>query len=175
MSHTYESIVRDEAGNIIERRILTSRERIRCEICQEVIATIDKATIEAPIRGDMFDSPDPGHGFLPPFGPDANLDSMFCPYCLKRPFLVVDPESHVILTLESHARLNVMKKEPVPEDLPPEIIQESMEQSTEPVESQLPASPIVDDSRNKEKALDNPTFPVPSSKKTVRVPRRQSK
>lgn len=62
-------------------------ERIRCEICAEIIATIDPDTIKDPFSGRDFGSVDPVHGMPPPWHPDLTWVDMKCPYGPHRPFL----------------------------------------------------------------------------------------
>lgn len=61
--------------------------RVICQICGEVIALVNLSDIRFPIQGTMFGSPDPFHGFPPPFPPESNWDNMRCPYGNHRPFL----------------------------------------------------------------------------------------
>jgi hypothetical protein len=112
-----EEVVRDESGNIIQRRTVTSKVRIRCEICQEIIATIDRNTIEAPIEGWMFESPDFIHQIPDPFHHSLTWETMRCPVCQKRPFFADDPATSVIILLENNEHITVRPKEKlVPHD-----------------------------------------------------------
>ncbi len=69
---------------------------IVCQICAEPIAQADPERLQVPMTGDMFRSPDPVHGFLPPFQTTTEWLGMRCPYCGKRPFILEDQ----VLTLD---------------------------------------------------------------------------
>lgn len=60
---------------------------IFCEVCGEKIATADMHTLQIPLKGSQFLSPDAWHGYPPPFEPGATWEEMRCPYCRRRPFL----------------------------------------------------------------------------------------
>lgn len=64
--------------------------KILCDLCGEHIANADIRNLAMPIRGYMFDSPDPDHGFPDPFiEDDVDWVWMRCPYGrTHRPFLV---------------------------------------------------------------------------------------
>jgi hypothetical protein len=64
--------------------------KVRCEICQELFATVDPLLIEAPFSGRDFGSIDPGHGVPPPWHPILTFVDMRCPYGAHRPFLAPD-------------------------------------------------------------------------------------
>lgn len=60
-----------------------------CQVCGEKIGKIDENNISYPIKGSMFLSPDPIHGYPPPFEDDADFESARCPYGrIHRPFFV---------------------------------------------------------------------------------------
>ena len=63
---------------------------IRCQICGEPIALANPLHLHRPMIGAMFLSPDPHHGFDPPFEPGTEWLGMLCPYCRKRPFITED-------------------------------------------------------------------------------------
>jgi len=64
------------------------RHQLYCEICRECIGIFHLQDIEEPIKGAMFTSKDPRHGFPPPFrSPALEWKDMQCPYCNHRPFL----------------------------------------------------------------------------------------
>jgi hypothetical protein len=111
-----EEVLRDSKGNIVQRRTVSSKVRIRCEMCQEIIATIDRNTIEAPIFGSMFESPDTAHGIPAPFHESLEWEAMRCPICRTRPFIADDPETAVIILLENHEHITARPKEKLPVD-----------------------------------------------------------
>jgi hypothetical protein len=63
--------------------------KITCQICKEFIGEADPEILVLPINGTMFHSPDPFHGFPPPFAQSEYVrwEEMRCPYCRQRPFL----------------------------------------------------------------------------------------
>jgi hypothetical protein len=61
-----------------------------CQICAETIGIVSREDLSFPMRGLMFKSPDPFHGFAPPFPPEAEWESMKCPYGPHGPFLDID-------------------------------------------------------------------------------------
>ena len=64
------------------------KETLMCEICREAIGTFHSEEVKEPIKGAMFNSKDPAHGFPAPFrAPGLEWEHMRCPYCQKRPFL----------------------------------------------------------------------------------------
>lgn len=64
------------------------KETLMCEICREAIGTFLSEDVTEPIKGAMFHSKDPAHGFPAPFrAPGLEWEHMRCPYCHKRPFL----------------------------------------------------------------------------------------
>jgi hypothetical protein len=63
---------------------------IRCQICNEPIAQANTLHLHRPMVGAMFLSPDPFHGFDPPFAPNTDWLGMLCPYCRHRPFITED-------------------------------------------------------------------------------------
>ena len=60
---------------------------IRCAICNEPLAQANPLYLHRPLLGAMFLSPDPFHGFEPPFTPTTEWLGMLCPYCRHRPFV----------------------------------------------------------------------------------------
>jgi hypothetical protein len=86
-----------------------------CEICRQVIGVFDTDVVEHPIRGAMFESKDPKHGFPPPFtSPGLEWTDMRCPYCKRRPFFSKDyiwtTEGAWSPKLKSHGPLGVQKE-----------------------------------------------------------------
>lgn len=64
-----------------------SKHQLMCEICREIIGAFHTEDVEEPIKGAMFQSKDPRHGFPPPFrSPALEWKDMQCPYCSNRPF-----------------------------------------------------------------------------------------
>lgn len=64
--------------------------KVVCEICQEQIATTNKKLLKYPLIGKMFLSPDPFHGYAPPFDASQEWTDMRCPYGTHRPFIEPD-------------------------------------------------------------------------------------
>jgi hypothetical protein len=64
--------------------------KLRCQICFEWIAEVDKKTLAYPMNGTMFTSVDPHHGFPAPFPASATWEHMRCPYGSHRPFIKDD-------------------------------------------------------------------------------------
>jgi len=64
--------------------------KIRCEICTELLATIDPSSIKAPFSGRDFGSVDPVHGVPAPWASMLTWVDMKCPYGPHRPFLHPD-------------------------------------------------------------------------------------
>jgi hypothetical protein len=62
-------------------------EKVKCEVCHEIIAKCDMANFDTPMRGSMFMTCDPKHGRPEPFHPSLFWEELRCPYCNKRPFL----------------------------------------------------------------------------------------
>ena len=60
---------------------------VYCEVCGEKIATADMHTLQIPLKGSQFLSPDAWHGYPPPFEPEAEWEEMRCPHCRRRPFI----------------------------------------------------------------------------------------
>lgn len=54
------------------------RLKIRCDACNELIATIDTETIKLPLKGDMFEASE--QMYEKPFHPTNNFDDFRCPY-----------------------------------------------------------------------------------------------
>jgi hypothetical protein len=60
-----------------------------CEVCSEKVAKINPFSLSLPLKGGMFQSPDPTHGLPPPFFGDNGVDfeTMSCPHGRNhRPF-----------------------------------------------------------------------------------------
>jgi len=64
--------------------------KIVCQICNEHISNADPLTLHLPMSGAMFASPDPWHGFAPPFPAGTEWLDMKCPYGNHRPFITED-------------------------------------------------------------------------------------
>ena len=95
--------------------------KIRCEICQEIIALADTDTLRRPMMGNMFKSPDAWHGVSDPFPPSQEWEAMKCPYGLQhRPFTT---EDHVML--DTGELMEVKYPDPPkPQEKPEDIGQE---------------------------------------------------
>jgi hypothetical protein len=61
--------------------------KLRCQICFEFIATVDKVKLAYPMYGFMFTSVDPHHGMPDPFPPSAEWEHFKCPYGTHRPMI----------------------------------------------------------------------------------------
>lgn len=62
--------------------------KVKCDICFMVIGIIDLSAIKLPLDSSMFLSPDPYHGFDPPFLPGQTWEDFRCPYGrVHRPFI----------------------------------------------------------------------------------------
>ena len=61
--------------------------QIICQICKEHIANADTDALALPLKGEMFESKDPVHGFPPPFEDGAEWEYMECPWGPHRPFI----------------------------------------------------------------------------------------
>jgi hypothetical protein len=60
-----------------------------CQVCGEKIAIVDPEKLLYPMRGEMFKSPDPVHGYPDPFEPGQTWEEVRCPYGrIHRPFFV---------------------------------------------------------------------------------------
>ena len=53
---------------------------VQCPICQEHVANVRLNDVFLPLKGSMFLSPDPAHGFEPPFPPDVGWEFCLCPW-----------------------------------------------------------------------------------------------
>jgi hypothetical protein len=62
-------------------------EKVKCEICFEIIGKCDMSKFSAPMTGNMFLPKDHKHGYGPPFILNEPWEDMKCPYCRHRPFL----------------------------------------------------------------------------------------
>ena len=52
--------------------------RVRCDACNEIIATIDTETIKLPLKGDMFEAHE--QMYSKPFHPTNTFEEFRCPY-----------------------------------------------------------------------------------------------
>lgn len=53
---------------------------VKCMLCDEIVAITTLERLSYPIKGSMFDSPDPDHGIPTPWQPNEEWDDMRCPY-----------------------------------------------------------------------------------------------
>lgn len=76
-----------------------AKKALMCEMCRQHIGNFYEDEIQEPIKGAMFHSKDPVHGFPPPFR-SSGLEwrDMRCPYCRNRPFIT----QGVLLTSEGY-------------------------------------------------------------------------
>jgi hypothetical protein len=61
--------------------------KLRCQICFEWIGTVDNETLAYPMRGFMFKSVDPHHGYEPPFPAGAEWEDFRCTHGPHRPMI----------------------------------------------------------------------------------------
>jgi hypothetical protein len=54
--------------------------KVICQICGEVVATTTLEALSFPIKGSMFQSPDPAHGVPSPWIASEEWEDMRCPY-----------------------------------------------------------------------------------------------
>lgn len=54
--------------------------KIRCELCHEIIGSVDTETVREPLKGSMILSKDPVHLYHPPFHPSLDRELMRCPF-----------------------------------------------------------------------------------------------
>ena len=88
-----------------------------CEICRQTIGLFNPEELSLPLRGGMFSSKDPAHGFPPPFHPSSVYGSkdnpLLCPYCRKIPFLhpdkVLTPEGYIKVEKKEEAKVEEKK------------------------------------------------------------------
>ena len=52
--------------------------KVRCDACNELIATIDPSTIKLPLKGHMFEASE--QMYAKPFHPTNSFDDFRCPY-----------------------------------------------------------------------------------------------
>ncbi|MFA5322859.1 MAG: C2H2-type zinc finger protein [Smithella sp.] len=64
--------------------------QVKCQICDEIIATLDLTKVKLPITGEMFKSHDRAHGVPDPFYPGCEFEFMRCPYGGHRPMILPD-------------------------------------------------------------------------------------
>lgn len=63
------------------------KHKVRCELCTEIVATIDTETLKQPINGSMFKSHMAENGLDDPWPPQLTWEHLWCPYGGKhRPF-----------------------------------------------------------------------------------------
>ena len=76
-----------------------SKKALMCEMCRQHIGNFWEEEVQEPIKGAMFHSKDPVHGFPPPFRSSGlEWKDMRCPYCRNRPFI----SQGIILTTEGY-------------------------------------------------------------------------
>ena len=61
-----------------------------CEICRMPIGKFNPKEVTLPIKGSMFKSIDPAHGFPPPFPDEVDWINARCPYGPRRPEQGID-------------------------------------------------------------------------------------
>lgn len=61
-----------------------------CEICRMPIGKFNPKDVKLPIKGSMFKSIDPAHGFPPPFPDEVDWIDARCPYGPRRPEQGID-------------------------------------------------------------------------------------
>lgn len=169
MATHMELITTDEAGNIVERRIVTNTVRVRCDMCQEIIATLDRAAANLPLMGSMFSSADPHHGLPDPFPPDQEWLYMQCPHCHARPFTAEDPAICVHIVLEDYSILFVRKKGLI-SPVEPSQEEESSTESLDPVVESVnrpPCASVDSGSEGVEREITAPAPPSPSPVEVV--------
>lgn len=110
--------------------------KIRCEICQELIGTVDPLLISHPYTGKDFFSIDPAHDIPAPFHPILTWEHMRCPYGPHRPF--VSPDR---LLLESGEYLNLNGRGSPPS--PPAQDEGDAPGLPDPVEARTPSSALI--------------------------------
>ncbi len=62
-------------------------EKVKCEVCYEIIGKIIMENFKVPMTGHMFISKDSKHGYPRPFVHDFDWVDLRCPICRHRPFL----------------------------------------------------------------------------------------
>lgn len=82
--------------------------RIRCEICETVIASCDPAKLRAPLDSTMFGPPE--EGFDSPWLEPVEWLHLYCPVCRKR-FCIEDNR----VWTEDREYITVPLKDPQPE------------------------------------------------------------
>ena len=110
--------------------------KVRCEICQELFATIDPLLIEAPFSGRDFGSIDPTHGVPPPWHPILTFIDMRCPYGPHRPFTSPD---RLLLETGEYLELNGRGSPPSP----PAQDEGDAPGLPGPVEARTPSSALI--------------------------------
>jgi hypothetical protein len=86
--------------------------KIKCDICDEIIATADTEDLFQPITGAMFKSPDSFHGMDAPFHLSLTWETMRCPICRIRPFMV----DYEIMTTDGAYQIPEKKQEIIEPD-----------------------------------------------------------
>lgn len=75
--------------------------KAKCEICNELIGSVEPDKLTLPLKGEMFGSPDLEHGYPRPFFAEATYEFMRCPFGPHRPILLPDR----ILTDEGYVKI----------------------------------------------------------------------
>lgn len=122
--------------------------KVYCQICKEHIADVDTNTLSMPLKGSMFISKDPAHGFPPPFVPEAEWEDMECPWGPHRPFLepnMVLTDIGVILIPQSGALEVPPPPEQVRTSTPPHLPEEPEQKPDAPPEPDVPPPPGADE------------------------------
>jgi len=100
--------------------------RIRCEICEAIVAAADPKTLKAPLHSDMLQPPEPGFEF--PWPEPVGWLHLYCPFCRKR--FCVD-ENRVWLEDRTYLTVPGIDTEPeTPETIEETIVRLTKEQLT---------------------------------------------
>lgn len=62
--------------------------KLKCEICSELIGTVNADLLALPLTSAMFGSPDAPHGVPPPFNPELTWIFFRCPFGPHNPILL---------------------------------------------------------------------------------------
>lgn len=81
-----------------------------CDVCGHELGVFDPLKVHLPLRGDMFRSIDPFHGWPDPFPASVDWRYMECPRCTMRPF-----EDESVIKDKQGNRWKVTAIKPAPE------------------------------------------------------------
>lgn len=116
--------------------------KLICEICRQTIGLFNPEDLRLPLKGSMFLSKDPAHGFPPPFHPSSVYGSkdnpLLCPYCRKIPFLHPDK----VLTPEGYIKVEKKKEVKVEEKKVIETDKKETTQEKEVTEVKMYKCPV---------------------------------